>query len=55
MKRSDVISLSPQLVDELFACVCLLVIVIEIDLRLQPCPRIVASDVASSMQSGRLL
>eukprot|EP00438_Fugacium_kawagutii_P003106 Skav210388 [mRNA] locus=scaffold1526:346357:350934:- [translate_table: standard] len=49
--RTDVIRLSPQLCDELFCCVGLLVLT-EIDFRLHPCPWLVASDASSSASAS---
>eukprot|EP00438_Fugacium_kawagutii_P024864 Skav221765 [mRNA] locus=scaffold490:280304:287109:+ [translate_table: standard] len=49
--RSDIVSLSPQLVDELLLSVGLLVLT-EIDLRLRPSPLLCASDASSSTRAS---
>ena len=50
-ERNQVVSLSPQLIDELMISVGLLVLT-EIDLRLKPCPWIVASDASSTCNAS---
>jgi hypothetical protein len=52
--RKDVVQLSPKAIDELFCCIGLTAVTC-IDMRLQPAPKLVASDASSVKEAAVML